>query len=152
MDARDAAAEFGDLFAEVYRHCYTRRSPRDPGVSPESLALLHHLFDAGPLTVKEASAHFDRSQAAMSEMIQRLIERGLLDKIEDERDRRRHLVWLTEEGRAVATRERQPLSTELVAAAMAIMADEDREQLVQGMRRLVQAAAEHAQRVRKEPR
>ena len=79
-DVAAATAEFVGLYADVYDRCYPRRSPREPALSTEGLMLLRHLEGAGPLTVQEAAAHFDRSQAATSEMIERLVRRELLER------------------------------------------------------------------------
>ncbi len=45
-----------------------------------------------PTMVTEADRHIDRSRAAMSELIVRLVEHGLLAWMPDERDRRRTLA------------------------------------------------------------
>jgi len=144
MDAEEAASRFGRLFVDVYRYCYRRQSPRVHRLSPESLALLDHLWRSGPLTVQEAAAHFDRSQAATSEMLDRMVRRGLLDRVVDERDRRRHLVWLTDEGLARVRRERQPLSAGILSASLARMTARDRHHLVNAMEKLVDAAMKNA--------
>jgi len=140
MDSADAAREFVELFAEVYHHCYPRVSPREPQVSGESLALLRHLEGSGPLTVQEAAAHFDRSQAATSEMIERLVARGLLERMADQRDRRRHLVWLTDAALALLDEARRPLSDALLRNALDRMEPAARATLIESMRLLVQAA------------
>lgn len=144
MEPSDAASELNDLYAAVYRFCHQRQSPRAHRASAETLAFLDHLKQTGPLTIKEAAAHFDRSQAATSELVQRLIERGLLDRIEDQRDRRRHLIWLTEQALELSHNARRPLSDELLAGCLARMKDGDRAQLVRTMRLLVDAAHAHA--------
>lgn len=140
MKANDAAAEFNSLYAAVYHQCHQRQSPREFRVSTESLALLRHLEQSGPLTVKEAAAHFDRSQAATSEMIQRLIDRELLERMPDERDRRRHLVWLTETALELLRATSRPLSDELVAAALETMSAADRAELIRTLRMFVESA------------
>lgn len=102
--------------------------------------VLQHLAAAGPLTVTEAARHLDRSQAAVSELVARLVRRGLLARMADERDRRRHLVWLTDEGQQFLRTTFQVLSPELLATALARMDDADRERLLGGLSALREAA------------
>jgi DNA-binding MarR family transcriptional regulator len=140
MDVSDVAREVAELYQECYLRLYERRDPRAWRVSQETLMVLQHLAAAGPLTVTEAARHFDRSQAAVSELVARLVRRGLLARMADERDRRRHLVWLTREGHELLRRTFQVLSPELLAAALARMDGADRQRLLRGLRALREAA------------
>ena len=112
MSAKDDAARFAALFPEVF-HRFRRRSPLGAyRPSAESLAVLRHLRRTGPLTIREASLHFSRSQAATSEILNRLEKRSLVERMADERDRRRTLVYLTTTGQGVVEAESQALSLE----------------------------------------
>jgi len=106
--------------------------------------VLQHLAATGPLTVTEAARHFDRSQAAVSELVARLVRRGLLARLADERDRRRHLVWLTDAGHAMLRSMTQVLSPQLVVKALGRMAPAEREKLIYGMQALLGAAEANA--------
>ncbi len=145
MDAQEVSQTFCELFPAVYRHMYRRRDPRGYRPSGETLAMLQHLADSGPLTIGEAARHFDRSQASVSERVERLIGRGLLARIPDERDRRRHFVWLTETGQELLRTEREVLSGDLVGRAVQRMTDADRDALITGMRALLAASRAAAQ-------
>jgi DNA-binding MarR family transcriptional regulator len=144
MNAENAARAFADAFAAVYRHTYRRRDPREPRVSGEALAMLQHLRDSGPLTITEAARHFGRSQSSVSERIQRLVRRGLLVSLADERDRRRHLIWLTPRGEDALRVETEVLSEERLTAAMRRLGATDRTKLLDGMLALLTAAGEVA--------
>jgi DNA-binding MarR family transcriptional regulator len=141
MDADCAVAEFLELYPAAYLRFYRRRDPRKYRPRPETLALLEHLAASGPLTIAEATQHFDRSQSSTSEIVARLVRRGLLARIADTRNRRRHLVWLTAKGQQLVEVERQVLSPDLVATAMSHLTAADREGLVRGLRALVEAAS-----------
>ncbi len=97
------------------------------------MGVLLHLADSGPLTVTEAAKHLERSQSAMSEIINRLTARGLLSRVNDERDRRRTLVWLTPAGERVLDEARQVLSPQLLLRAMQRLTPKQRSQLVKLM-------------------
>ena len=88
MEPKGAAREVAELYQECYLRLYQRLDPRAWRASQEALMMLQHLATTGPLTVTEAARHFDRSQASVSELVARLIRRGLLARMADERDRR----------------------------------------------------------------
>jgi DNA-binding MarR family transcriptional regulator len=102
-------------------------------------AMLQHLAMAGPLTVTEAAAHFGRAQSVVSETIDGLCAKHLLERMPDARDRRRTLVWLTDEGHAFLTSERRVLDDERLARAMARLSATERTALIEGMTALVRA-------------
>jgi DNA-binding MarR family transcriptional regulator len=142
MDAETASRRFVELFPAIYRRFHRRLDHSEYLLTRESLAVLRHLADTGPLTVGEAAKHLSRSQPAMSEMIQRLVRRGMLERMRDERDRRRVLVWLTEEGRATLRRSERVLSHELVGSAMSQMPAMTRGQLIAGVEALLDTGPE----------
>lgn len=146
MDARTTADDFTSLFTEIYLYFHSRRPSGEYRPTPESLAVLQHLAATGPLTMSEAAAHFDRSGAAMSEMVDRLIKRGLLERMPDERDRRRHLVWLTAEGQRVMKAESRPLDTDRLSAVLEGFTEEQRGALIAAMNQLAVAARAGAER------
>jgi DNA-binding MarR family transcriptional regulator len=104
------------------------------------LSALGHLSLAGPLTVTEAARHLDRAQSVVSELVDRLVEHGLVARMPDARDRRRVLVWLTPAGEETLRDEREVLSRPLLTRALAHMSRADRAALLAGMRALVRAA------------
>src|SRR5512136_1700587 len=111
-----AAAAFAELFGEVFLRFHRRGAKRSPW-TPQSWAVLQHLEISGPLTVTEAARHMDRAQSVMSEIVEGLVRKGFVSRMRDARDRRRTLVWLTDQGRALMAQERQVLAGERLAAA-----------------------------------
>jgi DNA-binding MarR family transcriptional regulator len=99
------------------------------------------LESAGPLTVGEAAKHMDRAQSVMSEIIDGLERKGLLARMRDTRDRRRTLVWLTDEGRDAMAREREILCGESLERAFGALGESTRKDLLQSLRALVEASA-----------
>ena len=137
-----AAREVSLLWPAIFLPLHTRTEPRARRYrpTPESLGVLTHLAASGPLTVTEAARHMKRAQSVMSDIVTRLERRGLLERMRDERDRRRVLVWLTPRGHEILERERRVLDEELVGAALRKMTATERAQLVDGMRALARAA------------
>ena len=138
MESRDAAHQFCQRFMQVYDRFHRRARPSSYRPSPETLALLRHLSRTGPLTVTEASRHFSRSQAAMSEILARVEGRGLLTRIQDERDRRRTLMWLSEKGEQVLRDHSQVLSERRLVDAMGQLSVPQRQAVVDCLHALLQ--------------
>ena len=142
MNQTEAAQTFSELYAALYHHLYARWEKDEQRPSPEALAVLTHLKFTGPLTVSEAAQHFNRVQSAMSEMIDRLQANGWIERIQDGRDRRRTLVWLTTSGEQVLARSRQVLDQTLLGECLACLTNEEQQQLAAALQRLVNAAQE----------
>lgn len=65
-------------------------------LAPRHLSLLAYLLFDGPLTVKALAARLEIAPTTVSLMVGELSKRGLLDRREDERDRRRTIVSIAE--------------------------------------------------------
>ena len=136
MTSEEAATAFAELFPMVYLRLH-RRDGKRAQLAGASRAVLHHLAGAGPLTIGELAEHLERAQSVASEIVDHLERDGLLERIRDPRDRRRTLVWLTDDGQTRLAEDRDVLSRELVAAAMTQMTDAERAALLTGMRALL---------------
>lgn len=141
MDASEAARRFAELFHGVYLAFHRRAARGERRLGPEGLAVLSHLAVTGPLTIAEACAHFARSQAAMSDLVTRLERRGLVARVLDGRDRRRTLVWLSEEGRRRLRVETTVLESAALRAALGDHTEEEREALLRSLERLLAAGS-----------
>jgi DNA-binding MarR family transcriptional regulator len=84
----------------------------------------------------------DRAQSVVSEIIDQLERHGFLARVRDDSDRRRTLVWLTDQGRARIIEEQEVLSVEVLERAIAKMQPQHRAMLLEGTRALIQAAEE----------
>ena len=140
IDPAAAARAYAELFPAVYMRLH-RRDGKRRELSGASRAVLLHLAQTGPLTVGECSRHLGRAQSVVSEIVDQLEANGLLARVRDEADRRRTLVWLSDEGRARLVEDKQVLSMVALEQAMAAMKPRDRSMLIEGTRALVEAAA-----------
>ncbi len=136
----DADRQFRRLFPAVYLRLHARREKDGHRPAAQGMAVLQHLTLSGPLTIGEAARHFSLAQSVVSEIVDRLAARGLVERMRDRRDRRRVLVWLTPSGIELLEREREVLSPELTRAAMAKMKPAQRRALIEGMAALIAAA------------
>ena len=140
-DAKAAADEIGRLYPAVYRRFHVSRRPVDGSdLTPRMLGVLHHLSVGGPLTLGELATHLGLSKATATELVTRIQERGLVDRMRDERDQRRVYVWLTELGRQRANSHARVLADDELLATVGRMTLTDRESLISGLRALLAAA------------
>jgi DNA-binding MarR family transcriptional regulator len=135
-----AAGELCELFPALYLRFCRRREPGETRITPQMDAVLLHLAMSGPLTIGEMGEHFARAQSVVSEIVNGLEKKGLLERMRDARDRRRTLVWLTDEARALLERRRQVLDAGRVARAMERLTPAQRDALLDGLRALVREA------------
>src|SRR5262245_11099486 len=113
-----AATAVAELFPAIYLRFHVRRKKPTSRLDQTATAVLLHLESTGPLTIGEASKHLDRAQSVVSEIVSRLERQGLVERMRDERDRRRTLVWLTPTGLATVAEHRQVLSLDLLDTAV----------------------------------
>lgn len=139
--ADDDARQFGGLFPAVYLR-FHRRDGKQRELPTASRSVLQHLTLTGPLTIGEMAKHLSRAQSVVSEIVDHLERDGLLERMRDPKDKRRTLVWLSDQGLSLLDREREVLSSELLARAMKHMKPADRSALLRGMRALVAADQE----------
>jgi DNA-binding MarR family transcriptional regulator len=137
-DARGAAEEFARRFPAIYLR-FHRRDGKRAGLTSASRAVLEHLALAGPLTVGELSCHLDRTQSVVSDIVTHLEGAGLLERQGDPTDRRRRLVWLSPCGRERLASDREVLSVKLLERAFAVMTDNERLALLDGIDSLLRA-------------
>lgn len=76
------------------------------------------------------------SSGAMTNRIDRLEERGLVERVRDDEDRRRILVVLTDEGRTVID-EAMDAHVDMLRGTMDVLDDDERETLVGLLRKLL---------------
>jgi DNA-binding MarR family transcriptional regulator len=92
------------------------------------------------LTVGEAAAHLNRAQSVISEIVTHLERQGLLEREDDPADRRRTLIWLTPLGHDALRRDREVLSVDHLARAMARLPPGQADDLTAGLRTLIDQA------------
>ena len=131
------AAEFEALFRATYRAAVRRVRDKRERLSPETVALLDHLAAAGPLTAGELSRHVDRAPSTLTEMVDHLVDKGLLTRDRDPADARRSLIWLTDAGQAALIEARNVLDLDVLARAGAELTPEQRDSLIDHFRAFV---------------
>lgn len=94
-------------WAEVFMHRSFRDFKRfmdDAGLSSSQANALMRLYHGRLCGVSDIGGHLGITNAAASQMVERLVQMGLLERNEDLQDRRQRQLKLTEQGRALVER------------------------------------------------
>ncbi len=102
------------------------------------LGTLLLLDEEGELTIKQVTEILGRSVSATSRLLDQLVERGMVSRREDERDRRVKRVSITESGRKlIATLEQRRADAQIVV--MEYLSAEERADVTRAMVLLAEA-------------
>ena len=128
------AARVMDALRRVVRalRVSTHASERDLGVSAAQLFVLRQLALAPRQSMGEIATRTRTSQGSVSEVVSRLVARGLVERHTSESDRRRAELSLTTEGRAVLDGASETVQERLLAS-LSRMSEERRGALANGM-------------------
>ena len=92
--------EFATVFLRRSVHEFIR-SMRGAGLSPSQLSTLMRLHYHGPCPISEVGDDLGVTAAAASQMAERLVQLGLVERTEDAADRRIKRITLTVRGKAL---------------------------------------------------
>ncbi len=130
-------AEMREVIASLHR-----RSPpplHELDLSMAQLKVLFVLACRGPLTVSEVAERLGVSPPTASHLIDRVVQLGLVERREDERDRRRTRVKLTPHGEGLLRELRQGNERHW-RELLEHVSEEDLSALLRGIRALAAAA------------
>ncbi len=123
MDEAPFAEQTNAWFRAIYERGARRVADARERLAPETVSLLLHLAQAGPLTLTELAGHVSRAASTTSAKVAALEAEGLLARQPDLADGRKALIWLSPAGRAALDEARQVLDAEhLVLAARRLSA------------------------------
>jgi MarR family transcriptional regulator, organic hydroperoxide resistance regulator len=111
-------------------------------VSMAQLKTLIVLSDEGPLPVGQVGCRMGVTLPTASYQVERLVRKGLVERVQDEQDRRRTLVHLTEQATELLRSLRQGRA-ELMRSWIEQMSSDEVAALQQGLEALAGIAAEH---------
>jgi len=97
------------------------------GITSAQASVLAFLDEVGhPITINQLARLLILESPSVTTMIDRLSERGLVERTGDPKDRRRTLVQLTEEGKRLQDSVREP-GQQLYDELFDVLTDEDRQ-------------------------
>ena len=92
--------DWAEIFMHRSMHDLVKFS-KNSGVSMPQLSTLMRLYHEGACGVSDIGSHLGVTSAAASQMIDRLVQQGLLERSEDPNDRRGKHIQVTLKGRKV---------------------------------------------------
>lgn len=117
------------------------------GLSRPQIHALLHIFHAGECPISEIGALTDSSPAAASQLVDRLVQQGLVERSEDPLNRRAKKLRLSEQGLALI--QQGVTSNRFLADIMSALSPEQRETVHTAFGYLAQASQQiqssHAQ-------
>lgn len=79
-----------------------RQYLKENGFSMSQMTSMFHILHRGNCSISDLAEHLAISNAAASQLTERLVQQGLLTRSENPSDRRNKLIVLTEKGRQTA--------------------------------------------------
>ena len=130
--------EWTEIFAR--RSIYEfRKFMEEAALSPSQVHTLMRLYHEGSCGISDISSHLGISNAASSQMVERMVGQGLLERAEDPLDRRVRQVHLTDRGRALVDESTQARMCWMEALTQAL-SPQDQEAIITGLVLLTRAA------------
>lgn len=117
------------------------RFAKEKNYSILQLSALIHLSQIEECNVSDLGSEFGVTNAAISQLLEKMVQQGLVHRSEDPQDRRNKVLILTEEGKQIANEslfERQKWLSKLVK----ILTDEEQAQVDTAFRLLIDKAAQ----------
>ncbi|MDG1582271.1 MarR family winged helix-turn-helix transcriptional regulator [Pseudomonas sp. GOM6] len=120
---------------------HAKRLGRFGGLTPMQLMILRVLDAEGRLTASALSGRVSLSAATLSGMLERLEERGLLQRQRDDQDRRRQWLSTSEVGRSLLA-EAPPLLPPALRTAFGALPEWERHSLTAALLRVAEMCGE----------
>jgi len=105
-DSAAYAEHLLDLFTEILHNVITLRPLREVGaeITPALAQCLQFLLQHGVCSVRDIAQGLSMTYSAASQLIERLVKKGLVTRCDNERDRRLSEIRLTSEGHELVER------------------------------------------------
>jgi DNA-binding MarR family transcriptional regulator len=147
------SSEYVELIADVFVETVRRAmagamccESEHEEITPALMQCLQHVYLHGSSPVREIAAGLEISLSAVSQLVDRLVKRGLATRRENEEDRRLIEVDITDAGQELVRgmRERRSKWFESVVGSMD---EESRSALLEGMERFLRIALAHEKNI-----
>lgn len=129
-------------WTEVFMHrsmAETRRFMEAHSLSFAQMSVLMHLHRMRSCRVSDLGARLDVTNAAVSQLVDRLVQAGLVERVEDLRDRRVKRLQLTAEGQALVE-EALARREAWLEATLSTLTAEEQERIADALDLLTEAA------------
>lgn len=105
--------EYAEIIAEIFAETLRKSAGKimycehDPEITPALMECLQYVYLHGESPIREIAGGLEVSLSAASQLVERLVRKGLITRRENEADRRLINVELTDAGRDVVRQMRQ---------------------------------------------
>lgn len=142
MSSSDSFISTFHEWMELFMHRSMRgymHYARDKGLSRSMLGTLFHLSHRDHAGVSDLGEHLGVSSPAASQMLERLVEEGLIQRVEDPDDRRMKKITMTEKGYQVM---KESVSARLgwLEDLTAELSEEDKTQITSAVKLIISKA------------
>lgn len=127
---KNHANKFNALYRSIFEKSSRRIRDKREMLSNETIAILNHMANIGPSTLSELCIHLDRAPSTISEIIKHLEQKGFIERQNDETDKRRQFLWLSDYGFEALKQENNVLDENIIANAFDKMKGKDAESLL----------------------
>ncbi len=98
LSFKETVRSFMDIFMDRAMHGW-KRFAREAGLSMAQYSILMQLHYRGRCSISDISERFETTSAAASQIADKLVQAGFLERTEDPADRRSRLLTLSPRGR-----------------------------------------------------
>lgn len=131
-----------DAYPKIFFACHTRHV-RDPktrrSISAHQASILDHLDSVEPTSLMDLARHMGVTPSTMSLTLDRLAQRGYVERRRDPKDKRRSALRLTEAGERIR-RAQSVLEPARILGMLDTLGAEERTQALHGLSLLASAA------------
>ena len=130
---------------------YALRSIAGQGIGATDFAVLEALLHKGPLPVNEIGRKVLLTSGSITTAVDRLEEKGLVERRAHGSDRRARIVHLTRQGRTLITRVYAQHATDIERLAAASLTKAERATLIRLLKKFGYAAAASLEKIDEQP-
>jgi len=135
------------IFAELVRKSSSaRESQGSDDITPSLIQCLQHIYLHGPSSIRKIATGLSITFPAASQLVDRLVKKGLATREEGKEDRRFASVNLTDEGRAVVL-EARAVRSRWLKDILDKMPGEKRRALVDNLEEFIMAVLETTENI-----
>jgi DNA-binding MarR family transcriptional regulator len=140
---QEQALQLESLLPAMHRKLFTLVPDHPSAEIPMAQLRTCSILQFGPRTMTSLSEELGISLSAMTQIADRMERAGLVERIMMREDRRQRLLQLSERGSEMM-RTRKQIRIQQAAAALMLITDNERKELLQLLRSLLSAAVSHS--------
>ena len=124
-----------EIFMRRSMHSFGRFA-KENNISMSQMNTLFHLYHKGDHAVSEVGEHMGITSAAASQILERMVQQGLVERTEDPSDRRVKRIAITEKGRALLD-EGIRIRSSWINDLEHSLTDDEKEKIITGLKILI---------------